>query len=102
MAMTNANEPNLNPAPGYILVQLGDVYSGIKMPEGKYDTRTDGIVLKVNPQPRTKDHEMLTKWAQGLIGKRIYWMEFREGKRINFGGQPYATIRIEDVESWEE
>ncbi len=99
--MTKANEHILNPAPGYALVQLGDYYEGIKMPESKYDSKTEGIVIAVSPIARTEDHAPLTKWAQYLLGKKVYWGEFREGKRVNFNGQQQAFIRIEDIEGHE-
>lgn len=99
--MTNAKEPTLTPAPGFILVQLGEYYENIKMPESKYDSKTEGIVLKVSSIARTADHEALTKWAESLVGKRVYWGEYKEGKRVNFDGKQQAFIRIEDIEGYE-
>lgn len=91
----------IDPAPGFVLVQLGDYYEGIKMPETKYDSKTDGIVLKASKRPRHDDLRLLTTWATGLIGKRVFWGEFREGKRMSFEDKQQAFIRIEDIEGVE-
>ena len=86
---------NLQPAPGYMIVKLGEYYEGIKMPESKYDSKTEGVALKVNP----KDSKQ--SWSSELVGKRVYWGEYREGKRVTFEGTQMANIRIEDIEAWE-
>ncbi len=101
--MTKANEHNLNPAPGYILVRLGDYYEGIKMPESKFDSKTEGVVISVSNVIRTNDHENLTNWAVESLkpGTKIVWREYAEGKRQTFEGQQTAFIRIEDVEGHE-
>lgn len=91
-----------HPAPGYMLVQLGEYYAGVKMPESHYDSKTQGLVLKVSPVVRTKDHTELTAWAQGLEGKYVHWREYAEGKRLTFEGKQEAFVRIEDIEGVEQ
>jgi hypothetical protein len=92
---------NITPAPGFVLVTLGENYKGVNMPEGTYDSKTEGIVAKVSDVIRTNDHENLTTWAQTLVGKRVFWGQYKEGKRVNFGGKQQAFIRIEDIEGVE-
>jgi hypothetical protein len=83
------------PAPGYALVQLGDYYTGVKLPEAKYDTKTEGVILKINPG---KDQP----WARTLVGYKAFWPEFVEGKRVNFEGKQQCFIRIADLQGWEK
>jgi co-chaperonin GroES (HSP10) len=95
-------DSNIEPAPGFTLVQLGEYYAGIKMPESKYESKTEGIVIKVSSVTRTKDHSLLTEWAQGLVGKRVMWGQYKEGKRVSLEGKQQAFIRIEDIEGFVE
>lgn len=91
------------PAPGYLIVKLSDYYEGIKIPETKYESKTEGTVLRISNIPRTEDHVRLTAWAVKTLkaGTKVHWREYAEGKRQTFEGQQTAAIRIEDIEYYE-
>lgn len=59
---------------------------------GKYDTHTDGIVVAV-PDSSEFSH---------LVGKHIYWDEFKQGIKITRGDTQYAFIKLEDIQGYDE
>jgi co-chaperonin GroES (HSP10) len=87
-------EPNLRPVNNHVLVELGDHYSNIAVPEGKYDTRTNGVVLHI-------EFDKAHAWAVDLLHRKVYWQEFKEGTRVEKDGKLYAFIKLEDVEGFE-
>jgi co-chaperonin GroES (HSP10) len=84
----------ITPAPGYVLVQLGDYYEGVKLPEAKFDTKTEGTVIAVNPGKEQP-------WARMLNGHKVYWGEYQEGKRVHFEGKQQAFIKIDDIQGFD-
>ena len=75
---------NLIPVNNCVLVQLEKT----SLKEGKYDTRTSGVVVA-----STKS---LNDLGATLIEKRVYFEEYKEGARIRKNGEMYCFIKIED------
>lgn len=94
-------EVKLTPAPGYALVRLGDYYEGVVMPEGKYDSKTEGKCLAIQTIHFTEETQVVADWYNQLIGKKIYWQEYKEGKRVTQGNVEYAFIKLGDIEGYE-
>lgn len=88
-------QPSLIPVRDCILVRLDK--SAIK--EGKYDTRTEGIVVKV-PELEYVKIDMID--VQKLLGKRVFFEEYKEGARIRRGSDFYCFIKLEDVRGYED
>lgn len=88
-----ANQTNLIPLEGFVLVELKQSFKNFTAKESKYQTRTEGIVVEV---PKRKDD--LT--AQ-LEGKRVHFEEFQEGSRITRDGRIYSFIKISDIRGYE-
>lgn len=64
--------------------------------ETKYETRTSGIVVAMPeeiigiPQPTY------------LLGKHVYFEEYKEGARIKRDGELFCFIKIEDIRGFED
>lgn len=86
-----SNASGLTPENNHALVELGDLYKNIQVQEGKYDSRTNGVVVGVSGD---SEHE----WAKVIVGRRAYWSQFREGTRIEDEGKLYAFVALDDIE----
>lgn len=93
----------LHPLNDCVLVELKQSSKNFNIKEGKYDSRTEGIVISIsenNLLPGT--HGNGSYWpASNLIGKRIHFEEFKEGARIKRDGKIYSFIKIEDIRGYE-
>lgn len=106
----------LYPLNDCVLVELKQSSKNFTIKEGKYDTRTEGIVVAVNDKVVTKSDdqthieypitlklgEELHLDVSWLIGKRIHFEEFKEGARIKRNGKIYSFIKIEDIRGYED
>lgn len=71
--------------------------------EGKYDTRTKGIVIAIpNLEEPTKVNSHGTVFVSDLLSKRVYFEEYKEGARIKRDGELFCFIKIEDIRGFEE
>lgn len=85
----------LKPLPGHALVELREEYEHLATAEKKYDTRTSGILKKINVTPNFKE-------ADFVINTRVFWEEYKDGKMIERDGKKYAFIKIEDLTGYED
>jgi co-chaperonin GroES (HSP10) len=83
-----SNASGLTPVNDHLLVELGGQYKNIQVKEGKYDSRTSGIVVAYGGG--------LLEMA-AVMHKRVYWGDFKEGTRVEKNGVLYAFIKAEDV-----
>jgi len=92
--MTN-KEPviGLYPLNDCVLVELKQSSKNFSVKEGKYDSRTEGIVVAVPKQQ--------TDLTAIIDGKRVHFEEFKEGARIKRDGKIYSFIKIEDIRGYE-
>lgn len=89
----------LHPLNDCVLVELKQSSKNFTTKEGKYDTRTEGIVISVpKTSPKGYDLDDITK----LVGKRVHFEEFKEGARIKRDGRIYSFIKIEDIRGYED
>lgn len=86
---------DLYPVNNHALIELGNYYKHVQVKEGKYDTRTNGVVVKVEFD---SEHE----WAIDLLHNRVFFSEFKEGTRVEKDGKIYAFIKLEDIEGFEQ
>lgn len=74
-------------------------YEGIPVPEGKYASRTEGIVVRI----ADTDDSLLDSNGDtvlnvhNLIGKKVYWEEYKDTVRTEHEGKTYAFIKFEDI-----
>lgn len=88
----------LYPINDCVLVELKQSRKNVSVKEGKYDTRTEGIVVAVEPS----DESFEEQYYADLLGKRIHFEEFKEGARIKRNGKIYSFIRLEDIRGFED
>jgi co-chaperonin GroES (HSP10) len=97
----------LYPLNDCVLVELKQSSKNFSIKEGKYDTRTEGIVVRVPD----KGFELSTDNPfnvanimplKELMGKRIHFEEFKEGARIKRDSKIYSFIKIEDIRGYED
>lgn len=103
ISMTSSPKLGLIPLNDCILVELQQSYKNVSKAEGKYDSRTEGIVVAIAPY-KTPELVNVTMelTVQDLLGKRVHFEEFKEGARIKRGGKIYSFIKIEDIRGYEE
>lgn len=104
---------NVEPAAGQlipindcVLVELQQSYNNLKIKEGKYDTRTEGIVVKIPREDKAfrdllRSEGKVIPSNEWLMGKRVHFEEFKEGARIKRDGKVYSFIKIEDIRGYE-
>lgn len=96
-----------------VLVELKQSRKNFTTKEGKYDTRTEGIVLALPTKIQKVSIGTTTtvggtvvsqegmKWPDDLLGKRVHFEEFKEGARIKRDGKIYSFIKLEDIRGYE-
>jgi hypothetical protein len=83
----------LYPLNDCVLVELKQSSKNFSVKEGKYDTRTEGIVIGIPD---------INNPISKLLNKRVHFEEFKEGARIKRGGKIYSFIKIEDIRGYED
>lgn len=104
----------LKPLNDCVLVELKQSSKNFNIKEGKYDSRTEGIVIAVPQEKLVKTTSGSTSMTvtngtvvmpsitvNDLVGKRIHFEEFKEGARIKRDGKMYSFIKIEDIRGYE-
>lgn len=94
MSSPSLGQMPLIPINDCVLVKLGQQYNNFSTAEGKYDTRTNGIVVAI-PKRRTD-------LTSVLEGRRVYFEEYKEGARIKRDNEQYCFIKIDDIRGYEE
>lgn len=90
--MNNSPISGLHPLNDCVLVELDKPEVAAK--EGRYDTRTNGIVIAV---PKRQ-----TDMTAIISGRRVYFEEYKEGGRIKRDGKLFCFIKIEDIRGFED
>lgn len=67
-----------------VVVELMEQFANIAIPDKQYATRTQGVVCA------TSDHDE-------LLGKTVYFEEFKDGCQVELNGQKFAFIKYEDI-----
>jgi co-chaperonin GroES (HSP10) len=102
----------LYPLNDCVLVELKQSRKNVNIKEGKYDTRTEGIVLALPVKLKTYTITTMTShprgtiggdfaWPEDLLGKRVHFEEFKEGARIKRDGKIYSFIKLDDIRGYE-
>jgi co-chaperonin GroES (HSP10) len=102
----------LYPLNDCVLVELKQSHKNFTTKEGKYDTRTEGIVVALPVPKKTYNITTMTThprgtvsgdfdWPKDLLGKRVHFEEFKEGARIKRNGNIYSFIKLEDIRGYE-
>jgi hypothetical protein len=81
--------------PGYALVKLGEQYKNIQVKEGKYDSRTTGILMEVYT-----DRENEYEYYERGIGKEVWFDKFSEGARLEHEGVLYAFVETKNLQGY--
>lgn len=85
-----------------VLVELQQSHKNFTTKEGKYDTRTEGIVVAIpEHEGAITVQSMAYNMAKPLIGKRVHFEEFKEGARIKRNGKIFSFIKISDIRGYE-
>jgi co-chaperonin GroES (HSP10) len=94
----------LYPLNDCVLVELQQKHKNFTTKEGKYDTRSEGIVVAVTEHYRkgAKELKSLGTDSLDLMGKRVHFEEFKEGSRITRNGKIYSFIKVDDIRGYEE
>lgn len=83
---------NLHPLPGYVLVELPPSrYKHVAAPTKAYESKTSGVVIAIGEE-YPDDHE--------LIGKQVFWQEFKEGSSIPIGDKTYAFVPMDELQGY--
>lgn len=89
----------LHPLNDCVLVELKQSRKNVHVREGKYDTRTEGLVVAVpSAAPTVKQDKIIAL----ITGRHVYFEEFKEGARIQRDGKQYSFIKIEDIRGYED
>jgi hypothetical protein len=97
----------LYPLNGCVLVELQQSSKNFSVKEGRYDSRTEGIVIAVPKLHELSSLEynpgakIIEKNIDFLLSKRIHFEEFKEGARIKREGKIYSFIKIGDIRGYE-
>lgn len=97
---------SLIPVNDCVLVKLEEQYNNFSTHEGKYDSRTHGIVVAIQDVSNIKyfpgNRQEVTMRDEHLLNKRVYWEEYKEGARIRKGNELFCFIKIEDIRGYED
>lgn len=83
----------LKPINGCALVELSETYANVATPEKQFATKTSGQVIKVSEKEIDNQY---------LVGKRVWFEEYKDGVQVNIDGKDYAFIKLEDIRGCSE
>lgn len=89
------NMTNLVPINGCILIKLGQTHKNFNTTETKYQTRTEGTVAAIWDNENDREY-------QYLVGKKVYFEEYKEGARIKRDDGMYCFINYSDLRGYED
>lgn len=82
----------LHPLPGFVLVELpASKYKHVAAPTKAYEAKSSGVVIAVGEEYDTD---------KALIGKRVFWQDFKEGSAIPMGDKSYAFVAVEELQGY--
>jgi co-chaperonin GroES (HSP10) len=91
----------LYPLNDCVLVELKQSSKNFNIKEGKYDSRTEGIVIAVADPTTSLNPSNIISSYNFLLNKRVHFEEFKEGARIKRDGKIYSFIKVEDIRGYE-
>lgn len=100
MTSTEPISGQLHPLNDCVLVELQQSHKNFTTKEGKYDSRTEGIVVAI-PSSEWVSGKAQYNFCQLILNKRVHFEEFKEGARIKRGGKIYSFIKIADIRGYE-
>ena len=74
-----------------LLVELTDSYQHIATPDKQYSTKTSGIVMGISNEDQ-----------RYLVGKKVFFEEYKDGTQVIADDKNYAFIKYEDVRGYEQ
>jgi len=74
-----------------VLVKLTDDSQLIDVPDKQFATQASGLVIDV--------HDM--KQADWLIGRVVYFEEYRDSAKVEVDDEKYAFIKFEDIKGYQ-
>lgn len=98
---------NLHPLNDCVLVELQQSTKNFNVKEGKYDSRTEGVVIEIDAgrikaryagKPVQFENDGLAK----LLGKRIHFDAYVASEPIKRNGKQYGFIKIADIRGYED
>ncbi len=98
----------LKPLPGRILVELREKYEHVATAEQKYDTKTSGIcvasasIVLMHTNLPLEVAQAYDEGMDNMVGKLVFWEEYKDGAVIERDGKKYAFIKIEDLDGYED
>ena len=91
---------------GFVLVELKEEYEGVYTPDKKYDTKTSGIVVSIPYSKSMIGHTELeykniaTSEVEELLGKTVYFEEYKDGTQIKTAAGIFSFIDIKDIRGY--
>lgn len=70
--------------------------------EGKYSSRTSGIVTAISNHSHLSKVNYSTASDEWMLNKRVYFEEYKEGGRVKKDGKEYSFIKLEDIRGYED
>jgi co-chaperonin GroES (HSP10) len=92
---------NLHPLNDCVLVELKQSTDKFSVKEGRFDSRSEGIVIETENKSHIKRTITEDQYAY-LKGKRIHFEQFNAIDPIKRGGKQYGFIKISDIRGYED
>lgn len=88
---------DLKPLPGYALVRLKKLESGLQTEKDKYAMRSRGILITISTRvPKEMDAVEKETW-EPAIGHEVYFAPFEDGEPVKFEGEDYVFLPIKEL-----
>jgi co-chaperonin GroES (HSP10) len=84
---------SLKPINGCVLVELGNDLEYVDTPDKQYATKTRGVVIDVSSNTTT---------SKNLIGKTVYFEDFKDGTQVEVDGKKFAFIKFKEIRGYSE
>lgn len=93
---------NLVPLNDCLLVELtdGNELEGVDIPDKQFSTKTSGIVVSVDTSS-TADKQREASVVVPLIGKRVFFEDYKDGSQVDIEGKKYAFIKWDDLRGYQ-
>jgi co-chaperonin GroES (HSP10) len=90
----------LKPINDCLLVELAEDLEFVQTPDKQFATKTRGICREVARPPGLKEGVSFNE--QYLMGKTVYFEDYKDGTQVEVNGKKYAFIKFKEVRGYSD
>jgi co-chaperonin GroES (HSP10) len=88
----------LKPINDCLLVELAEDLEFVQTPDKQFSTKTRGMVRAISDYML----DVESKNIKSLLGKTVYFEDYKDGTQVEVNGKKYAFIKFQEVRGYSD